>query len=311
MPNTREIREQVEWETERRGRLAVPAFAGGVLYLLSAIVIAAVLNGAPTVGVFQGLKPALEGVADPPVSPRAVEVKFISHHAFSLIAGSMMAAVAVGALTLVLLLLVDAVRFRRPELWGPTRGLVLYGGASVALISLAHQVVSAIETHKFATGNDFTAHAVDQALTKATPNVIVAYLSLAAGLALAAGMIATMINALRTGLLVRWMGMLGMFTALLIVLPIGGAELQVVPAFWMVMMGVLYMGRWPNGEPPAWADGEARPWPSAAQRRAEAGAGANGGHPAPATAGADVAPAPVRASGGSSRKRRRKRGSRG
>jgi hypothetical protein len=124
-------------------------------------------------------------------------------------------------------------------------------------------------------------------------------------------MIATMINALRTGLLVRWMGMLGMFTALLIVLPIGGAELQVVPAFWMVMMGVLYMGRWPNAEPPAWADGEARPWPSAAQRRAEAGAGANGGHPAPATAGADVAPAPVRASGGSSRKRRRKRGSRG
>ena len=47
----------------------------------------------------------------------------------------------------------------------------------------------------------------------------------------------------------RWMAFLGMFTALLIFLPIGGAELQVVPAFWMVMIGVLFFGRWPNGEP--------------------------------------------------------------
>ena len=31
-----------------------------------------------------------------------------------------------------------------------------------------------------------------------------------------------------------------MFAALLIFLPIGGAELQLVPAFWMVMMGILF-----------------------------------------------------------------------
>jgi hypothetical protein len=310
MPSTREIREQVEHETERRSRLAVPAFAGGVLYLLSAIIIASTLNGAPTVGVFQGLKPAIEGVANPAVSPRTVEVKFISHHAFPLVAGSVLAAIAVAALTLILLLLLEAVRFRRPGTWPPTRSFVLYGGIAVAVISIAHQVVSALETHKFATGHDFTAHAVDQALTKATPNLIVAYLSLLAGLALAVGMISVMINALRTGLVVRWIGVLGMFTALLIVLPIGGAELQVVPALWMVMMGLLFVGRWPNGEPAAWAAGEARPWPSAAQRRADAAPRAGGnGRPATAPAAGDVAPAPpVRSS---SRKRRRKRGARG
>jgi hypothetical protein len=65
------------------------------------------------------------------------------------------------------------------------------------------------------------------------------------------------------------MAILGCFSGVLIFLPIGGATLEVVPAFWMVMMGILYAGSWPNGEPPAWASGEARPWPSQAERRAE------------------------------------------
>jgi hypothetical protein len=300
MPSDSAIREQVESESERRTRLAVPAFAGGILYLLSAIIIANTLRGAPTVGLLQGLAPALAGEAEPTVSPRAAEVRFISHHTFSLVVGSLLAAIAVGALTLILLLVLDATRFRRPETWRAARRLVLYGGVAVALVSVGHQIVSAIETHNFATGHDFTARAVDAALTKGAANLIVDYISLLAGLALAAGMIATVLNAMRVGLLPRWMGMLGMFTGLLIFLPIGGAELQVVPAFWMVMIGILFIGRWPNAEPPAWAAGEARPWPS---RAASAGR-ARGG--VPATAGADVAPAPSQPAP-SSRKRRKRR----
>src|SRR6478609_7635653 len=114
MPGAAEIKEQVARETARRERLAVPAFAGGVLYLLGAIIIAGTLKGAPTVGLLQGLAPALRGEAEPTVSPRAAEVKFISHHSFALLAGSVLAAVAVLALTLILLALLDATRFRRP-----------------------------------------------------------------------------------------------------------------------------------------------------------------------------------------------------
>ena len=117
-----------------------------------------------------------------------------------------------------------------------------------------------------------------------------------------------MVNALRVGLLTRWMGVLGIFTGMLIFLPIGGATLEVVPAFWMVVMGILYAGRWPNGEPPAWAAGEARPWPipgtatRGRQARAKGKVRAGG-------RSRDVAPAPARRRG-SSRKRRRKRGAR-
>jgi hypothetical protein len=310
MPSASEISEQVASESERRGRLAVPAFAGGVLYLLSGIIITSTLSGAPTVGLLQGLAPALAGEANPAVSPRAAEVRFIDHHAFALIAGSALAAIAIAALTLVLLLLLDAIRFRRPEIWSAARPLVLVGGIAVALVSLGHQVVSTIETHSFAVGHDFSNHAVDQALTKGTANVITDYLDLLAGLALAVGMIATMVNAIRVGLLTRWMGVLGIFTGVLIFLPIGGATLEVVPAFWMVAMGILYVGRWPNGEPPAWAAGEARPWPSQAELRAARQA--SDGQPVTSPAGSDLTPAPnpPAANGSASRKRRRKRGAR-
>lgn len=305
MPSASEIRQQLESEARRRGRLATPAFAGGFLYLLSAIMISGTLKGAPTVGLVQGLEPALRGEANPAVSPRTEEVKFISRHAFALISGSTIAALAIGGLTLILLLLFDATRFRRPTIWSMARPLVLFGGLAVALVSIAHQVISAIETHKFAVGHNFTNHAVEQAITQSSGNQAVEYLALLSGLALAAGMIVVMINALRVGLLPRWMAILGMFTALLILLPLGGAELQVVPALWMVMMGVLVFGRWPGGDPPAWPSGEARPWPSQASMRAGRRGGA-GNDSSGQNGRGDVVPAPVIPAARSSRKRRKR-----
>jgi hypothetical protein len=319
MPTAAEISAQTSSELHRRSRLSVPALAGGVLYLLGQIIIATTLKGAPTVGLLQGLAPALSGVANPAVSPRASEVKFISHHAFALISGSVLAGLAIAALTLVLLLILDATRFRRPQTFAAARPLVLGGGVALAVVSVGHQVASAIQTHKFAVGHDFSNHAVDQALTKGTVNVIVDYVDLLAGLAFAAGMIAVMLNALRVGLLPRWVAILGIFTAVLIFIPLGGAQLEVIPAFWMVIVGILLAGRWPNGDPPAWAAGEARPWPSPAERRAEreegsqprrgAGAKPRQAQPAVSGAGTDLAPAP--APSGPAGKRRRKRGRRG
>jgi hypothetical protein len=305
MPSNAEIHKQTAAELNRRTRLSVPAFAGGFLYLLSAIIITSTLNGLPTVGPLQGLGPAISGVANPPVSPRTDEVKFISRHAFPLIAGSVLAAVALGALTLILLLLFDASAFRRPTIWRPARLLVLGGGVAVALASIAHEVVYAIETHKFAVGHDFTRNAVDNALTKGAANQIVAYLSLLAGLSLVVGMIVVLLNSLRTGLVPRWMGVLGMFSGLLILLPNVGATLQLIPAFWLVMMGILLSGKWMNGDPPAWEAGEARPWPTRAQMQAERSARSKG-EPLPAAAGVgDIAPAAKPQQTGTSRKRRK------
>ncbi|HEX8715027.1 MAG TPA: hypothetical protein VF706_05600, partial [Solirubrobacteraceae bacterium] len=243
MASRSEIEQQVARETEWRGRLAVPAFAAGVLYLLSGIMTNSVAGGAPTVGVLQGLAPALSGEASPTVSPRAPEVKYLSHHASSLIISSVLAAIAIATLTLVLLLLADAGRFRRPASWRAARPLILVGGLALAVISIVHQVVLAIETHSFAVGHDFTNHAVDNALAKSAPNIVSQYLDLLAGLSVAVAMIVIMVNAIRVGLVTRWLGVVGIISAILIFLPIGGATLEVIPSFWLVAMGILYVGK--------------------------------------------------------------------
>lgn len=309
MPSPSENREQLEHEAEWRRRLAVPALGGGVFYLLSAVIIYATLSGAPTVGLVQGLTPALSGVANPAVSPRTPEVKFISHHAFPLIAGGTLSAIAFLVLTAILLLLDDASRFRRPESWRGARPLVLAGGVGAAVVSLARELASTIQAHSFAVSDNHSLHAAERALSSGTANQLADYVGLIATLALAVGMGATMINSLRVGLLVRWMSYLGVFVALLIFFPFGGEELQIIQAFWMIMAGILFGGKWPSGEPPAWATGEARPWPSQAQLRAAGAAGRAGA--VPDASGAAAVPAPVPPAGASGgRKRRRKRSGR-
>ncbi|HEV7943330.1 MAG TPA: hypothetical protein VGP17_11075 [Solirubrobacteraceae bacterium] len=306
-----EVRDQLELESGWRGRLGVPALAGGFLYLIGTVIIGSAISGAPTVGLLQAISPALKGEAQPARSPRADEVIYISHHAFGLIAGSLVSAVSLLALTAVLFVLVKATRFRRPVSWPATLPLVLIGGFGFAAVSIGHQIAGAILTHDFAVGHDFSNHAVDYALTNAGVNVAMQYISLLAGLSLTVGMISANLGAMRSGLLTRWMGVVGIFAALLVFLPIGGETLSLVPAFWLAGMGLLYMGRWPGEEPPAWAAGESRPWPSQAEMRAAAKA-ASGQNidAAPAIengsgAGADLTPAAATG------RRRRKRGSRG
>jgi hypothetical protein len=107
------------------------------------------------------------------------------------------------------------------------------------------------------------------------------------------------------------MGIIGIFSGLLIFLPIGGAQLQIIPAFFLVMMGLLLIGKWPNGDPPAWAAGEARPWPTAAEQRAERDRAAGKLTPAPAAAGngaAAPAPEPKRPDQTRSQRRKRRKG---
>jgi hypothetical protein len=304
---TAEREQRIALETARRARLAVPAVAGGVLYLLSGIILNATLKELPTVGIVQGLEPALRGEANPAVSPRAAEVRFIAHHAFGLIAGSVLTAIAVAALTLVLLFLADCTRFRRPDAWPAARPLVLIGGIGYAALNLIHQIALAIEAHKFTHGSDFGNKAVEKALlSSGGVGIALGLLGLLAALALAIGMIAVAVGAMRAGLLPRWLSVLGVISGLLFLPFFATATLQLIPTFWLVATGILLMGRWPSGDPPAWAAGEARPWPTQGELRAERERQAGGGTPAAAQAAGDIAPAPTPA-GGSSRRKRRKR----
>jgi hypothetical protein len=76
------------------------------------------------------------------------------------------------------------------------------------------------------------------------------------------------LRARRVGLLTSFMGILGAIAGALVVFQLAGIS-AVVQAFWLGAVGALFLGRWPGGRGPAWETGEAEPWPSAAQRRAE------------------------------------------
>lgn len=309
-PSKAEIRERIAEETRRRARLGVPAFAGGILYLLSAITLSATLKGIPTVGLLQGIAPAISGQPNPSVSPRAAEVRFYHDHSFALIAGAVIGALAIAALIVVLLFLFAAARFRRPQTSPVSRPLILVGGAAMAVLSVIGQIVLAIASHNFVNGHDFTTHAVEHALTKNTAYEVLGIFAPLTGLALVAGMITLMVSTVRVGLQPRWMGIVGGVGAVILVVP--NQELSLILAFWMVGTGLLLMGRFPGGDPPAWAAGAARPWPSQlearAQRDARRGGGDSKGSPTRGTSGQAV-PEPVQPAGSSSRKRR-KRGSR-
>lgn len=80
-------------------------------------------------------------------------------------------------------------------------------------------------------------------------------------LALAFAFIYCSLNALRTGLLSKFWGSLGI--ALGVASVIGLFQIALL---WFVYFGLLVVGWLPGGRPPAWAAGEAIPWPSPGEK---------------------------------------------
>jgi MFS family permease len=96
-------------------------------------------------------------------------------------------------------------------------------------------------------------------------------LSIAGALGLAAAVVYTCLNAMRTGLITRFLGTFGMATGVLVILgPVFGAPLgSLLLVFLAVALGLIYMGWRRGGRPPAWEAGEAIPWPAPGERPSE------------------------------------------
>jgi hypothetical protein len=114
--------------------------------------------------------------------------------------------------------------------------------------------------------------------------------------------------AVRTGLLTRFFGTLGMALGASIIFLLQIALLAIL--FWLVYFGLLLLGRTPAGRPPAWDAGEAVPWPTPGEEPA-ALAGANGGDVVEGDAteipGVDENPNAARRERAKRRKRKRRR----
>jgi hypothetical protein len=110
----------------------------------------------------------------------------------------------------------------------------------------------------------------ENALSDASLSAPTSYFGIVGALGLAIAFFYTCLWAMRTGLLGRFWASLGM--ALGVTVLIG---FILFPMIWLAYFGLLVAGLIPGGKPPAWAAGEAIPWPTAGEKAAKSLEGEN------------------------------------
>jgi hypothetical protein len=225
----------------RRGRLAgVAAIAAGLLFSIGLLWSQFVIN-------------------DRPENNAPAQLRFFDRHAGELLSASAIRSLGLLLLVFVALHLYKATKARNPQQNPVVAVIGVFGPLAAAIGTFAHDVSLAFAAADF-TDRDFQTIDGAKDLTGSALLDVTVGLGIAGTVALAFWFVTGSLNAMRVGLLSRFMGVLGVI--------IGPAFLfNLVPpvtAFWLIALGTLFLGRWPRGLPPAWERGEAIPWPSMA-----------------------------------------------
>jgi hypothetical protein len=259
--------QQLDWEARHRPRAAIAAAVAAAGILGGQIFEQSVDAGAPGPPLLDALgKLAAPGsIYDQPTA-QVTYAQYLSDHAVELVASRAVTAIGFIGLAYAVTFLAAAVRARRPEFarWAfyvPVVSAVVFAVAWVAggagRVADANQVLDGEGT--IGSVQDIGASGITE---------ISRVLLTPAALALAVGIVLVSLNAMRTGLLTRFMGALGIVAGVLQVIQYGAA-LPLVQTFWLGGLALLFAGRRPGGDPPAWRTGRAEPWPTA-QQAAEA-----------------------------------------
>ena len=170
-------------------------------------------------------------------------------------------------------------RARNPEVRPYVRWIAIVGGVLAAVTGIVYAILVAVKVHQFVTTG---AQTYDEAnrLTNSFILLALQLLGQASALLLAVGFALVSLNAMRQGLLTRFVGYLGIFAGVLVLFQV--TQIPIVQGYWLAALAYLFSGRWPTGVPPAWTTGRAEPWASSAEiraRRAAGGGGPRGGAP--------------------------------
>ncbi len=281
----------VTHESQIRLRQAVIAGLGGLCLLAAAVV--------------EALGP------QPKVSELTIELITTSKRVGLEITGGVINAVGLIGLALTLSFLFQASRARRPESAKAVRIGALAGGVLAAVGGVAYAVILSVKAHQFVTHGAQTYLQADHLVSTAAVAGL-QYAGLIGSLMLAIAFVLVSMNAMRVGLLTRFLGYLGMVAAAASLFLIGSAPALLVEVFWLLAVAYLLAGRWPNGDPPAWVTGQAEPWPTAAevreQRERARGKAAPQGRGASKTPAREpTGPAPQASTRATTPKRKRKR----
>jgi hypothetical protein len=174
--------------------------------------------------------------------------------------GSSLEALGSFALAATLGFLFKITRARKADVRPTFTGILgIAGGVISGLSIVVYVIVYGAKAHQFVTHGSQTYEQASQ-LTTSPALVIPQLLNYLGGLLLAVGLVLTSLNAMRVGLLTRFMGYLGIFAGALVIIPL--VPIPIVEGYWLVALAYLFSGRWPSGVPLAWRTGRAEQLPS-------------------------------------------------
>jgi hypothetical protein len=263
---TQDSDRQLAWEARNRTRAGIAALIGALALLAYVVLEQVVIRKLPATSGLETFTRvgSAGGVADLP----SLKIPYFEYlhdkqgvlviRAIAGLIGFLGLAWATGFLAVATRARVPA--FRRYMMYMP-----LVGGVVVGVGVLFAQFATAGLVNDFLAGRRTVA---DATLKPDALSQFAGALTLLGSLVLAGGLVFVSLNAMRAGLLTRLYGYMGIVVGagvILVFLP-----LPIVQVFWLGSLGVLLLGRWPGGDPPAWSSGEAVPWP-ASPRSSRAG----------------------------------------
>ena len=156
-------------------------------------------------------------------------------------------------------------------------GLVVVGGILFAITSTIQPILLVQMSKDFANKSGLSFDEYKHLFQAGIPTLIGVGIFLGS-VCLAFGVVIASLRAMKVGLFTRFIAMVGVVAGLGLLPPeiIGtfvgpGVVLFIFSvATWFLMVAAIASNTWPAGRPPAWDDGEAHPWPTAAERREEA-----------------------------------------
>ena len=233
----REKDAQLEWEA-RAGRIAA-----GIALLCGALLVVAFGYS----------------IAELPRSATNTKAFLIGveAHKDAYVISGVLAALSMLAFIPPLLYLYEVTVYRRPELPKVARILAIAGPVIVAVFGIWLQFRQGHAADLFKAATDQTNKHAEKVFKDTT--TAVAGVKFAGSIATGLATIVISLNAMRAGLLSRFMGALGIILGAVFVLPI--IPSPVIQLFWVLALGALFLGNWPGGRGPAWDAGEAIPWP--------------------------------------------------
>jgi hypothetical protein len=242
------VEQQLEWEARAGRPAAIAAFASALLSIGGTI-------------AYQAAAAGIDGDVE--------YVKTFDEKSSDFLIATAIQAVGFVLLAPLLVYFFRATKYRRPET--PFVALVLGAAAPilVAILQIVRTQLS-VEAARDVTAQlpliDARAEDLYRDEARSGALSVVTGIGYGAGLALAFSFVLVNLNAMRAGLVSRFMGIIGIILGVLYVLPQLGPP-AIIQLFWLTALGFLFLGRWPGGRGPAWETGEAVPWPTAAERQ--------------------------------------------